>query len=267
MRFFPSWSEAVNPLDPIDSGRICGRRSRIQLAAGALLVAAARMASAGGLDPCLFTPCIVVSVDLNERGSGHAFTTDGYGGPAIPGIDCQWNGSAKSGTCTKKIVFELEQSYEVNLGYTASTGSELCQSSFSNTWTGTQYWTTGTLSAPATISATTWDFCVEGARLVTATRSGTGSGTVTSDPAAISCGAGCAASFPRFSQVALLASAAPGSTFEGWTGDCTGLSDACQFTLQGDSLVDAAFSSPLLFADGFESDDVSSWSAAQGYEP
>lgn len=57
---------------------------------------------------------------------------------------------------------------------------------------------------------------------LTIVKAGTGSGTVTSSPAGINCGATCTATFPAGSSVQLTAAAAAGSTFTGWSGDATG---------------------------------------------
>jgi hypothetical protein len=51
---------------------------------------------------------------------------------------------------------------------------------------------------------------------------GTGSGSVTSAPAGIACGATCSASFGPASPVALTATPAGASVFSGWLGACTG---------------------------------------------
>ncbi|MBI4844423.1 MAG: InlB B-repeat-containing protein, partial [Nitrospirae bacterium] len=55
------------------------------------------------------------------------------------------------------------------------------------------------------------------------TRTGTGSGTVTSSPAGINCGAACSADYNPGTVVTLTATPAAGSTFAGWSGnaDCT----------------------------------------------
>jgi hypothetical protein len=53
-------------------------------------------------------------------------------------------------------------------------------------------------------------------------KSGPGTGTVTSQPAGIDCGAVCLARFPEESSVTLTAAAAAGSQFAGWSGACTG---------------------------------------------
>src|SRR5215472_15307245 len=60
---------------------------------------------------------------------------------------------------------------------------------------------------------------------------GTGSGTVTSAPPGISCGASCSASYASGTAVTLSASPASGSTFTGWSGGgCSG-SGTCTVTL------------------------------------
>src|SRR4029077_11258082 len=64
-------------------------------------------------------------------------------------------------------------------------------------------------------------------------KSGSGSGRVLSAPAGIDCGQTCTASYQDGAQVALTASPAPGSSFAGWTGACSG-SATCAVTLRGD---------------------------------
>ena len=69
---------------------------------------------------------------------------------------------------------------------------------------------------------------------------GSGSGTVTSTPAGIACGAGCIAAFDPGSQVTLAAAADADSVFVGWSGACTG-SDTCTVTVDASKLVRAKF--------------------------
>ena len=62
-------------------------------------------------------------------------------------------------------------------------------------------------------------------RLITLTKSGTGSGNVTSSPSGLSCAADCgiaSSSFASNSAVMLVPQAATGSTFTGWSGACSG---------------------------------------------
>ena len=61
-------------------------------------------------------------------------------------------------------------------------------------------------------------------------RAGNGTGTVTSSPAGINCGATCNASFLQGTVVTLTATPAAGSLFAGWSGACTG-TGSCQFTM------------------------------------
>src|SRR5215471_10471158 len=57
---------------------------------------------------------------------------------------------------------------------------------------------------------------------LTAIRAGTGSGTVTSNPAGIVCGTACTQGYAMGIAVMLLAQPDPGSVFASWIGDCTG---------------------------------------------
>ena len=58
--------------------------------------------------------------------------------------------------------------------------------------------------------------------IVTVTKQGSGSGTVTSSPAGIECGATCSNRFDAGTTVTLNAAPAAGSSFAGWSGGCTG---------------------------------------------
>lgn len=78
------------------------------------------------------------------------------------------------------------------------------------------------------------------ADLVNITLDGTGVGTVVSSPPGIDCGAVCSAGFPEGDQITLIANAAAGSVFSGWSGDCSGSGD-CQLDIAGDRNVTATF--------------------------
>lgn len=75
--------------------------------------------------------------------------------------------------------------------------------------------------------------------VLTLTRSGPG--TVTSSPLGINCGSVCSASFDRGTTVTLTAAPSAGSTFAGWTGDCTG-TGTCAVPMDGPKSVSATFS-------------------------
>ena len=76
---------------------------------------------------------------------------------------------------------------------------------------------------------------------LTVTRAGNGSGKVTSTPTGISCGTACSASFKSGTSVTLKASAAAGSRFTGWSGDCTGTSTSCKLKLTANRAATATF--------------------------
>jgi uncharacterized repeat protein (TIGR02543 family) len=73
------------------------------------------------------------------------------------------------------------------------------------------------------------------------TKAGNGTGTVTSSPAGIDCGATCAASYNPDVTVTLTATAASGSFFAGWSGACTG-TGTCQVAMSQARTVTATFS-------------------------
>jgi hypothetical protein len=77
-------------------------------------------------------------------------------------------------------------------------------------------------------------------RTLTVTRAGTGSGTVTSSPAGISCGSTCATTFTDGTSVTLTAVANTGSTFAGWSGACTG-TGTCTVAMSAAMNVTATF--------------------------
>lgn len=80
-------------------------------------------------------------------------------------------------------------------------------------------------------------------RTLAVERTGTGSGTVSSDPAGIICGETCFFDFTKGSEVTLTATPGPLSTFEGWSGACSG-EDPCEVTLDDAASVGARFDGP-----------------------
>ena len=72
------------------------------------------------------------------------------------------------------------------------------------------------------------------------TNAGTGTGTVTSSPGGINCGVDCSHTYLEGTPVVLTADPEPGSTFAGWSGDCTGTS-TCNVTMSTNRSVTATF--------------------------
>jgi hypothetical protein len=72
------------------------------------------------------------------------------------------------------------------------------------------------------------------------TKSGAGSGTVTSDPSGINCGDACMMSMDAEGVIELVAKPAEGDAFRGWSGDCSGIG-TCTIDSSFSAEVDARF--------------------------
>lgn len=77
-------------------------------------------------------------------------------------------------------------------------------------------------------------------KTLTFTQSGTGSGSVSSNPSGLDCSASCSHDFDLGTSVRLTAHPGTGSTFSGWSGDCTG-TGACNVTMDVAHSVTATF--------------------------
>jgi RHS repeat-associated protein len=84
-------------------------------------------------------------------------------------------------------------------------------------------------------------FCVPPVTL-TVSKTGSGSGTVTSTGPGINCGADCTESYVTDAVVTLIATATAGSSFTGWGGACSG-TGTCTVTMSGARTVTAGFTS------------------------
>jgi hypothetical protein len=84
--------------------------------------------------------------------------------------------------------------------------------------------------------------------LLTVNKNGSGTGTVTSSPAGINCGATCTTdngSYDYNTDVTLTATPATGSQFAGWTGCTTSTGTTCHVTVTQATTVTAIFAPPL----------------------
>ncbi|WP_411727838.1 InlB B-repeat-containing protein [Methyloglobulus sp.] len=162
---------------------------------------------------------IQVELTVSKSGTGAGTVTS-----ASAGIDC-------GVTCAANF----NQDSSVTLTAAASAGSAF--SGWSGACTGTTATCTVTMSAAQTVTA---NFnAVQLALIVSKT--GTGAGTVTSAPAGIDCGATCTSNFNQNSSVTLTATPAAGSSFDGWTGACTGTATTCAVTMAQAQNVGANF--------------------------
>ncbi len=78
--------------------------------------------------------------------------------------------------------------------------------------------------------------------LLTVSKAGAGTGTVTSSPAGINCGADCTENYASGTLVTLTATPAAGSTFAGWSGSCVG-TGSCVVSMTAAQSVAASFNS------------------------
>lgn len=100
---------------------------------------------------------------------------------------------------------------------------------------------TCTVSVTAALTVTATFNTTPSSAVLTVQKNGTGSGTVTSSPAGIDCGASCSASYAVGTSITLTAQAAGGSTFAGWSGGgCSGTGN-CTLTLNAATTVTATF--------------------------
>lgn len=168
-----------------------------------------------GNDPLVWIAAILSVPDVPQS-RALVVTKAGTGSGTVtsppPGVDC-------GPTCT----FIFATSTIVTLTATATTGSTPATSSTFTGWSGEGCSGTGTCTVAMTqarnVSAT---FTPQKSTLAV-TKAGTGSGTVTSSPAGIDCGAKCSADFPAGTNVTLTATAAANSNFARWGGEgCSG---------------------------------------------
>lgn len=142
------------------------------------------------------------TLTLNPKGTGTGSVVS-----FPPGISCP-------GDCSQKFIFKTP----ITLIATADGGS-----AFSH-WSGGTCSGTGPcerkINSDRTVNAV---FKAVGNRTLTIAKAGSGSGVVTSKPAAIECGQACSTELDAATKVALHAVPTPGSTFTGWSGEgCAG---------------------------------------------
>lgn len=130
----------------------------------------------------------------------------------------------------------------VTLTATAATGSQFVR------WSGAPC--DGSTSPTCAVTMATYgDQSVtavfQGLTTLTVAKSGTGTGTVTSTPAGIACGADCTEQVLGGTAVTLSATPDANNRFDGWSGACTGTNATCTVTMDGAKTATAIFTSTI----------------------
>ncbi|MCC6136502.1 MAG: hypothetical protein IT491_14220, partial [Gammaproteobacteria bacterium] len=169
-----------------------------------------------------FAALLSVTVIKNETGSGTGTVISSPGGINC-GADCQQS---------------YAQDTVVTLTATAQPGSTF--GGWSGSCTGTETICQVLVTAAKTVTAS-----FTGPPLLTVSKSGTGAGQVTSNPAGINCGTDCTESYPEDTPVELTAMPDGGSTFAGWSGACTNATGTCKVTMSANRNITASFITSL----------------------
>ena len=156
--------------------------------------------------------------------------------------------SSPSGiTCGGACQATYDRGTTVSLTATAAAGSAFAGwSGGGRSGTGT---CTVTVSAATTVTATFAPVSVT----LTVTSRGSAGGDVTSNPAGITCGSSCSASFNVGATVTLTATPGTQARFKGWGGACSGTATTCTLTMTDNLSVTGTFS--MVFTDA-TSDDL-----------
>ena len=188
-------------------------------------------------------PSLIIGLIFSLTNCGGTSSSNGGGGSTQSQLSVAFIGGG-SGTvisnpaginCTSGCSANFNTGTMVTLTAAAAQGSVFAGWSGACTGTGT---CVVTLNSNQSVTA---KFTPVLSNKVTVTLAGTGSGTVTSNPAGISCAPTCTASFGAATQLALTATPNPGSTFAGWGGACTGTNSTCTVVVNSDLSVTATF--------------------------
>ncbi len=162
--------------------------------------------------------------------------------------------SSPSGiSCGGSCAAQFTDGQSVTLTAAASAGSTFTGWSGSGcTGTGT---CTVTMDANKTVTPT-----FESDKTLTVAKAGSGTGTVTSGPAGIDCGATCTHAYVHGTSVTLTATPSAGSSFAGWSGDCSGTT--CVLTMSADHTATATFETDKTLTVGKSGDGTGSVSSS-----
>jgi hypothetical protein len=133
---------------------------------------------------------------------------------------------------------DCSETYDVVTGVTltATPSGSAVFAGWSGACTGTSTTCTLTMNGPKLVTAS-----FSNKPVLTVTKAGSGSGSVSSSPGGIDCGSDCSEPYSLNTSVTLTASPNPSSSFAGWSGGgCTG-TDSCLVTMDASKSVTATF--------------------------
>jgi Divergent InlB B-repeat domain/FG-GAP repeat len=200
-------------------------------------VGAAGQATSVALSKDGTTPFIGGSLDQNQNGAAWVFVSNG--GQAAVTISVTGSGSVTSGpsgiTCPSTCTADFGGGTSVSLTATPASGWSF--SGWSGGACGGGGSCTMTINSVESVTATF-------VPLFTLTVSGSGSGTITSNPSSIDCQTMCSASYGGGTQVTLTAAPVTGYVFTGWSGACSG-TGSCIVNMSAAEDVTATFAQGL----------------------
>jgi hypothetical protein len=190
-------------------------------------------------DPCVaYATCVYLSFEVDGDGTG----TVAY---APAGIDCRIVDGVEdsASSCAGYLRSHTETSIEYFIDANPAPGNLLtCGGAPPRNAHCSQGGTaSGTCEAPC--NAYRGHFYFESEKFtLSVSKGGFGSGTVSSQPAGIDCGATCnQPNIPYGSLVTLIATPDKGAVFQAWTGACSGQGASCSLTVTQDTSTTAVF--------------------------
>ncbi len=178
------------------------------------------------------------TVALNANSSVSATFTQLPAGTAALNVSVSGSGQVTSSSgginCPTACAASVTRNVPVTLTATPQAGATF------NGWSGACSGTAGTCVVPMTGSTQVTASFSAVMRTLSVGKSGAGTGTITSSPAGINCGATCSAAFAQGTSVTLTAAAGAGSAFGGWSGACAG-SSTCVVSMSAARTVTATF--------------------------
>lgn len=163
-------------------------------------------------------------------------------GVATMTVEKAGNGGGRVTSRPGGIVCGTDCSHRYSVGTRITLRAEPVPNSIFAGWSGGRCETTPActfrMQADRTVTAT---FVLRPQVMLSVVRSGTGTGTVRSEPPGIRCGRDCLQRYGPGTEVTLIARPAPGSVFAGWTGAACGTSPRCAITIEENRTVTARF--------------------------